>query len=131
MTFPLDTENRGNGKKVFSPTAFNPDSALRPNAGGSEAKIIMETGKEERGIYFKGDFDNADEVKAVLLAYKEADKYHIQWLKEMILDYVAAKTSIKARRTNTFATILTGVWNDENLNKRLFQSKREQEEVRK
>ena len=131
MTFPIDIQNKGNGNKTYKPDAYAPGSVLRPGQQGSEAKIIMETGKEERGIYFKGDFDNADEVKAVLLAYKEADKYHIQWLKEMILDYVAAKTSIKARRTNTFATILTGVWNSEGISKRIFQSKREQEEVRK
>ncbi len=132
MTQEMDTKNKGNGNKPFSPQAFAPDSVLRPGASGSEAKIILETGKEERGLYFKGDFDNTDEAKAILLAYKEAEKFHLEWLKDMIKDYIAAKTAVRARRTNTYATILTGVWgNDNSLLHRTFKDKREQEEARK
>jgi len=130
MTQDIDT-TKGNGSKVYDPKAYAPGSVLRPGQQGSEAKVILETGKEERALYFKADFLNDDEVKATLLAIREAEKHHVDWLVELNKDLVAGETSIKGRRTNLFATILTGVWgNDNRLNKLFKDNKREQEKVR-
>lgn len=133
MTQDIDTTNKGNGNKAFRPEAFAPDSVLRPGQQGSEARVILETGKEERGLYFKGDFENTDEVKMSIAGVREAHRHNVHWLEELDKDLIAGKTAVKNRRVNTYATITTGVWgNQENLTKRLFkEGKREQEEARK
>lgn len=122
-------KNNGHG---FTPDGFNPGTTLRPGTSGGDDKIIMETGKEERALYFKADFYSQEEVKATLLAYREAEKFNIKWLMNLIKDKIAADTSVKAKRTNMFVTLKTGVWlSDNRLRKAMEKDAREQDKAQR
>lgn len=131
----LGTDNRNNGHsevKPFAAQGFSTEGgALRPNANGSDDKIILTIGKEERELLMKADFINEDHVKKAILAIREARDFGLKNLENMIWDSIAGYTAIGGKRTDRFVTLRTGVWlNDSNLKKMADRDKKEQKTAR-
>ena len=116
----------GNGHRTFTPDGFNPNSVLKPGQSGNDDKIILTIGKIERELLMKADFINDDHVKKAILAIREARKYHLDVLEEMIWDSIAARTAIGGKRTDRFVTLRTGVWlNDRRIQKEMDRQTKE------
>ena len=128
-----DIQVGGNGHKpTYAPNAYAPGSVLRPGEGGNADKIILEIGKEERGLLMKADFINDEHVKKAVLAIQEAREFHLTTLENMIWDTIAGFVSINGKRTNQYVTLRTGVWQMENKLKNAFtKDQKESEEARK
>ena len=125
MTMP-ETRIPGNGHQTFTPGGFNPGTVLRPGQSGSDDKVIITIGKEERELLMKADFLNDDHVKKAILAIRDARKYHLDVLEEMIWDSIAARTAIGGKRTDRFVTLRTGVWlNDRRIQKEMDRQTKE------
>lgn len=129
----LGTENRNNGHEPrFEAKGFSTEGgALKPNSSGSDDKIILTIGKEERELLMKADFINEDHVKKAILAIREARDFNLKNLENMIWDAIAGMTAIGGKRTDRFVTLRTGVWlNDNNLRKMAERDKKEQKQAR-
>jgi hypothetical protein len=122
---------QGNGSKAFDPKGFAAGSVLRPGEHGSDDKVILERGKEDRDFLPKADFYDDNQAKAFIQAINEARDFGLLELEQMDWDLVSALVAVKGKRTDRFVTLRTGVWNDRELRKQVENQKKETEQERR
>lgn len=114
--------------KPMEPKGFAAGSVLRPGEHGSDDKVILERGKEDRDFLPKADFYDDNQAKAFIQAINEARDFHLVELEIMDWDLVSALVAVKGKRTDRFVTLRTGVWNDRELRKQVEGQKKQQEQ---